>query len=158
MGYVAVNERKALRLTRRNREIETVLAEEWNDLPAADPVRLADLVLTFYDGGPHASHRVLRDADALRAMTEPGPSRIESGYQLHERNLAAVLARIGTTRTEVLSEGELSVRAVTLLGWMHTKQNLGIESFVIRSTGEVRFEKRIVLTRRIFARLPSIRY
>jgi hypothetical protein len=157
-AYFAVNEHRALRLTRKNREIESVLAEEWNDLPSADPVRLAKLVLPFYDGGMNASHQVLRDADELCGMTKYGAPPVDSGYRFHPRKLAAVLPRIGTTRTAVLAEGELSVRAVTLLGWMHLKRNLGIESFVIRSSGEIRFDKRIVLTKRIFARVPMIYY
>jgi hypothetical protein len=157
-AYYAADGRKAERLTRKHREIESLLADEWDALPVADPVRLARLVLRFYDGGIRSSHDVLRDANDLREMTKPRREGPLCGFELNVREFAAVLPRVGATVASSLSDGTLSIRAVTLLGWMHTKQDLGIESFTIDRNGAVHFAERIVLTRRIFAALPNIRY
>jgi hypothetical protein len=158
-AYYAADGKKAIRLTRKHLEIESLLADEWDALPIADPVRLASLVLRFYDGGIRSSHDVLRDASSLREVTELRKARsFGGGFKLNERAIAAVLPRIGSTSSSVLSDGILSVRAVTLLGWMHTKQNLGIESFTIDRHGKVGFADRIVLTSRTFSDVPGIRY
>ncbi len=154
-GYYAANGFTATRLTRESKEIESILADEWSDLPAADPVLLASVVLKFFDGGIKASHHVLKDVGSLRDF---GESKYSSkNYELNERQLAKVLAKIGETNS-VLSRDHLAIRAVTLCGWMHRKQNLGVESFTIDQKGNVSFARRCVLSRRIFARVPGIRY
>ncbi len=78
-------------------------------------------------------------------------------YELNEKEFAKALPDIRSTQSKL--DGEfLSVRAVTLCGWMHRKQNLGIESFTIGSNGNVSFGKRRVLSRKIFVRVPGIMY
>jgi hypothetical protein len=154
-GYYAANGRSAVRLTRKNREIQTILADEWTDLPRFNPVRLASLVLKFFDAGIKASHQVLQDADALLVFGNPTPSA--KNYELNQKEFAKALPQIGSTKSTF--DGKcLSVRAVTLCGWMHDRQNLGIESFTIGPDGNVSFAKRQVLSQRIFARVPAIRY
>lgn len=153
--YYAANGRSAVRLTRNNKEIQTILAAEWADLSTSDPVRLSSLVLKFFDAGIKASHLVLLDANELRNFGNR--KHLMTNYQLNENQFEMAMPHIGMT--ESTFDGKcLSVRAVTLCGWMHDKRNLGIESFMIGSDGIVSFAKRRVLSRRIFIRVPAIRY
>ncbi len=154
-AYYVANGHSATRLTRKNKEIQSILADEWENLPAADPVRLASLVLKFFDAGINATHEVLKDADALHAFGNPVHQPRD--YELNHDEFAKALPAIGSTQSNF--DGEvLSVRAVTLRGWMHNKQNLGIESFTIGVDGNVSFAKRHVLSQRIFVRVPALRY
>jgi hypothetical protein len=152
-GYFAANGRAATRLTREHKEIQTILADEWDGLVAVDAVCLASLVLKFFDAGIKASHHVLCDALDLQSF---GNSTAKN-YELNQKELTEALPNIGSTRSAV-DGGLLTVRAVTLCGWMHEKQNLGVESFTIASDGIVLLGKRYVLSRRIFRRTPAIRY
>tara|TARA_R110002072_G_C7909868_1_gene530272 strand:- start:1017 stop:1664 length:648 start_codon:yes stop_codon:yes gene_type:complete len=155
LGYYAANGLAATRLTRANKEIQSILANEWATLAKSDPVCLASLILKFYDGGIKASHHVLRDADDLRSFGNPAlPTK---NYELNEKELSIALPNIGSTLSTA-DGAVLSLRAVTLCGWMHDKQNLGVESFTIGSDGTVSFRQRDVLSKRIFWNTPSIRY
>jgi hypothetical protein len=155
LAYFAANGSSAIRLTRKNKEIQRILAAEWRDLPALDAVCLASLILKFFDAGIKDSHHVLPDADALRTygMSTAGVPR----YELNEGELAKALPNIGST-SSVFEGRSVSIRAVTLCGWMHEKQNLGVESIAIAEDGSVSFAERKVLSRRIFKRVPAIKY
>ena len=139
----------ATRLTRKNKEICSILSSEWKHLPNADPVVLASLILKFYDDGIRSSHRVLRHAVEL---PEFGPN-----YQLNEREFEKTRDSIGETTTTTNGD-DLEIRAVTLMGWMHDKRNLGIEHIAINHAGSVTFKRRMVLSKRIFKATLQIRY
>ena len=151
-GYYAANGREAVRLTRTGKEIERVLAAEWAGLPAQNSVKLASFVLEFYDGGIKASHHVLADAEELRAMSAP-----PSDYRINESVLSLALPALGKTSCKV--DGDtVKLRAVTLCGWMHDKQNLGIEMITISKNGAVHLGQREVLAENIFDEVPGILY
>lgn len=151
-GYYAANGREAVRLTRAGKEIERILEAEWDSLPAQDPVKLASLVLGFYDGGIKASHRVLAGADDLRDLARP-----PRHYPINEDAFAKALPAIGETSCNV--EGNtIKLRAVTLCGWMHDKRNLGIETIAILKDGTVNPGPRKVLAKKIFDEVPPIMY
>jgi hypothetical protein len=151
-GYYAANGREAVRLTRADKEIETILAMEWPSFMQADPVRLASLILPFYDGGIKASHRVLADADDLRSICQPSQQ-----YRLNEKAFAKALPDLGITACTFVGE-TVVLRAVTLMGWMHDKRNLGIETITVQKTGKVTLGVRQVLATRVFDRVPGIIY
>ena len=50
------------------------------------------------------------------------------------------------------------LRAITLLGWMHEKRNLGIEVLLISKDGAVALSPRQVLAERVFVKVPAIMY
>jgi hypothetical protein len=151
-GFYAANGSEALRLTRASKEIQTVLSREWLQLPKTNPVQLASLILLFFDEGIKARHRVLASADELQALCTP-----PKGYQLNSIAYEEALPQIGVT--EFLStEPVILLRAVTLLGWMHEKQNLGIEVLEIQQSGTVTLRERQVLAEPIFKSVPSLRY
>ena len=151
-GYYAANGREAVRLTRAGKEIERILATNWASLPAKDPVKLASFVLGFYDGGIKASHHVLADADALIAMCIRPRT-----YRVNESALARARPQLG--KTSCTTEGDsLQIRAITLCGWMHSKQNLGIETIAISKNGTVDLGPRKVVAEKIFDEVPGIMY
>jgi hypothetical protein len=143
------NGRRAIRLTREGKEIESVLGENWLLLPKCDPVVLARLILKFFDGGIRATHRVLINAESLRSDGKH--------YVLNEKEFGKAEALIETTRF-VFEDELLTIRAVTLCGWMHDKRNLGIEYIHISRSGDVQLDARQVLSKRIFKSVPAIRY
>ncbi len=146
--YVA-DGRKAVRLTRAGKEIESVLKEKWETLADCNPVILASLILKFFDGGIRSTHRVLSGGDDLRSHRK--------NYVLNDRELERSQGLIGTTSTS-RSDDFVVIRAVTLCGWMHDKRNLGIEHIHISKSGTVHLEKREVLSERIFTSVPQILY
>ena len=155
MGYYIANGHRVMRLTRQGKEIETVLSEEWDHLNAANAVLLASLILKFYDGGIRETHHVLKDLDALVSFCD-SENRYRK-YKLDQKQLSLATKGIGSTN--MLRDGDgLSLRAVTLCGWMHDKRDLGVERFKIDREGHPTFEKRIVLSRRIFSQVPMIKY
>jgi hypothetical protein len=148
-GYYAANGKEAIHLTRVGKEIERILEAERASLPAQNPVKLASLVLTFYD---KTSHYVLASADNLRDLATP-----PKDYRINERSFAKALSRIGETTCTV--EGNtIKLRAVTLCGWMHDKRNLGIETIAISKDGTVALGPREVLAENIFDEVPDIIY
>ncbi len=140
---------KAIRLTRAGKEIESILAAKWPELSDCDPVRLADLILMFYDGGIKHSHSTLPNADALY------PS--DKYRVVDEAEMTRIRDSVGTTQINV-ERDTVVIRAVTLCGWMHEAQNLGIEHIHIPRSGKVQFDARQTLSKKIFSKLPDIYY
>lgn len=64
---------------------------------------------------------------------------------------------MGSTSMDVDAE-QIKLRALTLMGWMHEKQNLGVEMIRIARDGTVKLGERQVLARRIFKRTPWLKY
>jgi hypothetical protein len=151
-GYYAANGREAVRLTRAGKEIQRILAKEWPSLIKASPVHLASLILCFFDGGIKASHRVLADASDLRSMCQ-APRE----YRLNEKAFAKALPELGVTACQ-MEEKVVVLRAITLLGWMHDKRNLGIEKLTIHENGNVVLSERRVIAEKIFDKVPAIMY
>lgn len=154
-GIYAVNKDKAIRLTRKGKEIQLVLAHEWETLGNVDPVALAEIILMFFDGGIKASHHVLRDLADLRRMANA--HGLGCGYILNENRLSKFAECFAST-CMIVDSGELKLRAVTLMGWMHDKQNLGIEMIYVSKDGTVRLDLRKTMVTRIFKQTPMLRY
>jgi len=150
--YYAANDREAVRLRRKGRAIEKILAAEWSSLPARDPVKLSSFILSLYGGGIMRSHSVLADAEELRDMAAP-----PRDYRIKSRALARALPAIGVTSCKV-ENGIVTLRAITLRGWMHRAANLGIETITIAQNGRVKLAWRKTLARKIFDQFPDIEY
>ena len=149
----AASAQQAIRLTRKGKEIQIILKEEWENLAMADPVELSTVLLWFF-GVPSSDHHVLRDLEDLRKFAQPEEF---PRYVINENKLATVQADIGHAHLQVNREN-LELRVVTLLGWMHDKQNLGIETIHIARDGMVTLGKRRTLLRRVFETVPHVRY
>jgi hypothetical protein len=151
-GYYAANGREAVRLTRRGKEIERILAASWSALSDQNPVTLSSFLLGFYDEGIKGRHHVLADVNELLAMCTPPKT-----YRVNDDSLARIRSRIGTT-TCTTGGKMVKLRAVTLCGWMHRKQNLGVETIGISMDGSVDLRPREVLAETIFDEVPKIMY
>ncbi len=143
------NGQRVIRLTRAGKEIESVLGENWTRLPNCDPVVLSRLILMFFDGGIRSSHRVLQSSGSLRSHGEQ--------YVLNEKEFGKAEPFIEATRI-IVEDDLLTIRAVTLCGWMHDKRNLGVEHIRISRSGDVALDARNVLSKKIFKSVPAIRY
>ena len=154
-GIFIADGRKAVRLTRSGKEIESVLKENWDALTMCDPVALASLILKFFDGGIKSTHRVLSDANELRLFERDVGFGRE--WVLNSREMEKAQDLIGNTTVVQLGDSVV-VRAATLCGWMHMKENLGIENLRISRSGEVRLDKREVLSEKIFEAVPNVAY
>ena len=78
-------------------------------------------------------------------------------YVLNNKTVEKVGDDIGATTVE--RRGEVVVlRTVTLRGWMHEKNNLGVETIRVDPTGSVRMDERQVLSTDIFTSIPNIKY
>lgn len=148
--YYAVTHDSAIRLTRDGKEIESVIEREWNAIPAVDIVEFTQFVLQFYEDGIKRSHHVLRDVHDLRSMQ--GEHRI-----LNAKAISQIANQVGETQL-CSGDDQYQIRAVTLCGWMHEKQELGIESVSITNHGEVSLGARQILCRKTFLKLPAIMY
>ena len=81
----------------------------------------------------------------------------DQDFRVNEKALDRARRRIGTTSCKC--EGSsITLRAVTLRGWMHRKCNLGIERLTISKDGTVKLAPRAVLAKNIFAQVPQLEY
>lgn len=146
-AYVAVCEHGAIRLRRRGRELETFLKHEWSSLKKADPVHVADFLLTFLNDGIKDQHAVIRDFEEIE----------QRNFESNNVNMEAVNSikeKLGTTNKKMIGD-QLVVRAISLRGWMHTKQELGAQTVTIATTGAVTVSTRQVLCSKIFKAIPQ---
>ena len=148
--YYSVRHASAICLTRKNLEIQNLLQREWDYLPSLNLSRVVEFVLNFYDGGIKNSHHVINDLNDLNQMD--GQHR-----KINRAAIQPVSNEIGST-TITLDNDVYKIRAITLMGWMHAKQDLGIERLSIHRTGEIEFDAREVLCQNTFTKLPGILY
>ena len=131
--------------------LRCLLRDEWNILPNTNLCELVEFILGFMVDNPIKNgHNVVQDVNALRMM--------DSEYRkIDVYELERVADDIGTTT--LLSTGTThTIRFVSLCGWMHTKQELGWNVLQINAEGQCSVSDRKVISQRIFATLPNIRY
>ena len=150
--YFAANGREAIRLTKSGKEIERILGENFLTLPRQNPVGLASFILRFFGDGIKASHHVLAGEEDLAAMCSG-----KNSYLINATELTNSSPRLGRTELS-FDEGSIRIRALTLCGWMHSKQNLGIEVITVSQEGRVHLGVRDVLSEKIFTQVPRILY
>lgn len=146
---LAANEKTAVKLSRASGELRSIIRSNWNRLLERDPVKLARLVLLLASSSRHEDHDVLADIDAIRHYGD--------GYVVNEEEWNRNADRAGRTSIKLYSDTIL-LRALTLIGWMHEKYDLGVETVSIKPDGIPRFESREILSARFFTSVPSIRY
>lgn len=131
-----------------------LISENWHNLTDQDPVKVAAFLLLFTGKGIRNAHSVKRDsADIQSVVTTKG---IFGGYVINERELA----KVGNegTRWVDKSADRATLQALTLMGWMHDKRNLGIETIHIEREGAISYAKRNVISQEVFKGTPLIRY
>ncbi len=154
LGYWCANGREAWPILADGTGLDKLLSGSWPKLSDADPVKLASFILRFNGQGIRYGHSVLRDVNHLSTVNN---GRIGSdGYRLNDRELRKTNGEL----TEYLSVDDdlVVISALTLMGWMHDKRNLGVETIQITRDGKVRYEKRRVISKKIYKSIPAIKY
>jgi hypothetical protein len=146
---LAANETTAVKLTRAGGELRSIIRSNWYRLLECDPLKLARLVLRLASDSRHEDHAVLADINAIRHYRD--------GYVVNEEEWSRNADRAGRTSIKLYSDTIL-LRALTLLGWMHEKYDLGVETVSIKPDGIPRFEPRQVLSVRTFTEVPFLLY
>lgn len=143
--------REVVELTPRNSALKQLLHRNWDVLPQLSPVSLADFILTIQTVGT-VYHEVLTD---LSDLDKEG--RRDEGFVLNDR-----ATRLGTEMELSTwldsSADELVIHALTLLGWMHEKQNLGVTDISVLRDGNVVTGKRQTVCEPVFLEIPWIWY
>ncbi|MEQ8788073.1 MAG: hypothetical protein RIC55_17325 [Pirellulaceae bacterium] len=143
---------RAIELTTENGEVNKLLAANWLVLPNQSPVLLAEFVLTFFGDDVRINHKVLADVDDLWAMKNH-----RHRYVIDEEAVTKVESLIGRTELHECEQA-ITLRCLTLLGWMHEKQDLGIETITIERDGSVTRAERVQLCSRTFLETPDLWY
>lgn len=154
LGYWCANGREAWPILADGTGLDKLLSGSWANLPGADPAALASFILRFNGQGIRYGHSVLRDVNHLSTVNK---GRIGSdGYRLNDRELKKTNGEI----TEFLSIDDdlVVISALTLMGWMHDKRNLGVEIIKITRDGKVGYEKRRVISKKIYKSVPAVKY
>lgn len=151
-SYWCVNGYEAWQIKANGFGLERLIAATWSSLLNCPPEKVASFILIFSGNGIKNTHRVLKDKNSLLEME----SKSEDGYKVNLKEFS----KVGSATTEWSSKNDLTanLQALTLMGWMHDKKNIGIEQIEIQRSGEVKFNKRKIYSTKIFTSTPSIRY
>ena len=138
-------------LTPRNSALSELLAAHWEILPDLSPVQLADFIFTMQTTET-ISHEVLTDTTDLDK-----PSRRDKGFVLND-DARQIMTDSPIKTSLVTTDTGLSIHALTLFGWMHEKQNLGITNINIDHRGDLHFGDRRTICDPVFCDIPRIWY
>ena len=139
-------------LTPRTSALNTLLAAHWDVLPNLSPVQLADFILTMNTVGT-VYHEVLAD------MTEiDKQSRRDEGFVLNDDARRLMIDSPFTTTSLDATSNGISIHALTLFGWMHEKQNLGVTDITIARGGDLQIGDRQTMCDPVFRDMPDIWY
>lgn len=138
-------------LSPRTTGLKQVLQDNWEALLTTSPVLLADFILTMQDVST-VGHEVLTSLADIENQ-----SRKDEGFVLSDR-ARQLAAESDIATTTVLSGDTLHIRAVTLFGWMHKTQDLGITEIKVAADGDVHIADRETLCDPTFAEMPMIWY
>ena len=148
---LGVKSRRFVELSPRTTGLRQVLHDNWEALPTISAVRLADFILTMEDVTT-TGHEVLTSLADLEKQ-----SRKNDGFVLTRR--AKQLATQNNVATTVsCADGILRLNALTLYGWQHETQDLGITEIAVSEEGAVTIGERETLCDPTFSEIPRIRY
>jgi hypothetical protein len=151
--YCSLNRRSEefAELTPRNSALAQLLLRNWNVLPSLPPVRLADFILTMQTLGT-VFHEALADMSDLDE-----PARRKRGFVLTDQAIR-LKDELPTSTSIEASSDKLTIHALTLHGWMHEKQNLGVTPIVICHDGQLILGERQTICAPVVRELPQIWY
>jgi hypothetical protein len=131
-------------------DLQQVLAVEGRPLDQADPYHLASLFAEAILRRDDHDHVVLRSPDMLIQYEK-------RRYQLDQREFIRCVEAIKSPSVASDSRGGWLMSFVTLHGWMHEKETLARQEVWISANFSIRHQEAI-LSRKIFSRLPRVRY
>ena len=146
--------------------VEDLLRREGAPLDDAEPVRFGPVLLECAFRNGRNQHVVIRELDHLRHFSAPG---IAHEYEWNDTVLRQAEEAFAPPHIECFSTPEASsyrtrrrhrwrLVCMTLHGWMHNLQNLGIETIEVSSDYVLTRGKRQVLSKRVFASMPIVSY
>jgi hypothetical protein len=161
-GIFATDERQNLRLLKPDDDsVSALLLAEARPLDEAAPHDLAQVICDIWLRRATYRHSVVTDSAALENFGD-------GAYAVDRAELAKVapafrppsiqvVATVGDTYRES-SNAHWRLEFTTAYGWMHDQQELGVETIDVSSRFSLSRSKRRVLSKRIFARTPNVRY
>lgn len=144
-------EKPFIELTPRNSALGDLLAANWRILPSLSPVQLADFIFTMQTIEV-VSHEVLTDMTDLDK-----PSRRDEGFVLND-DARRMMDESPFKTSLATTDAGFSIHALTLFGWMHKKQNLGVTDINIAHNGALHFGDRRTICDPVFRDIPCIWY
>jgi len=135
--------------------LSALLAREGTSLDDADPEDLAELICLILRNGPgDRQHDLVRSPDQLRCYRWEGLD----GYRVDESTLQSVAKAIVAPSLRGSATQGWNLESVTVEGWMHQKDHLGVERYEISPAFNVARLTRVVLHERNFTETPSVIY
>lgn len=138
--------------------LSELLRRERRPLEEASPAELAQLVCDALLARKPAHRHVLVESPAQLA----DPHFVELGtpgtYVVDERQLQRVTGDVRAPSLEADGAGGFRLRFTTAWGWMHDVRELGSEEVTISNDFELHVADRKVLAKRIFRKVPDLRY
>lgn len=155
-AYWCANDSTAWQIKADGTGLGKLISENWHSLTNQDPVKVATFLLLFTGKGSRNTHHVIRDRADIQSMVTTYDILGEGGYVINERELA----KVGDLCTWWVdkSADRATLQALTLMGWMHDKRNIGIETVHIEREGAVSYAKRYVISQNVFKETPMIMY
>lgn len=155
LGYFAFDGRVVRMIGRSLPSLSKLFAAERRPLQEADPVPLAQFICDVAlprDGSGHSVVAAVEDIEQFgRSDSFGGDYRVNRVKLDRVRDLIEPPAVLPHERGWTL-------RFTTLYGWMHEKQELGVERLEVSPMFEFQRSDRQVLARGIFAGTPSVIY
>jgi hypothetical protein len=130
--------------------LQRVLAVEGRPLDQADAYLLASIFAEAILLRDNHDHVVLRSPDMLIHYEK-------RGYQLDQREFIRCVDQIKSPSVASDSQGGWLMSFLTLHGWMHKKETLARQEVRISANFSIRHQEAI-LSRKIFSRVPRLRY
>ena len=130
-------------------DLQRVLADEGRPLDQADAYLLASIFAEAILRRDNHDHVVLRSPDML--------IQYDKRYQLDQREFIRCVDQIKSPSVASDSQGGWLMSFLTLHGWMHEKETLARQGVQISANFSIRHQEAI-LSRKIFSRVPHIKY
>lgn len=147
-------------------DVEALLRGVDAEVQRCEPRILASLLLEALESGPHAGHGVLESADHLLHYGRD-QSWARHGYRVSASEWDRVRARVVSPTLVPDATATWRLECCSVLGWMHDKRTLvwhryrfsprQVEPYRTASSFRIEHEQQ-VLSRRIFDRVPDLRY
>ena len=154
-SYNAANvETPFAELTPRNSALSELLASNWAELPSLPTTELTDFILTIQLVG-NSVHKVLGDTTDLETFSKS--NNLFGPYILNDAGRRIAERAIFSTTMHKTNDG-LFINAVTLFGWMHKIQNLGITQITIARDGSLAISDRETICDPVFSEIPDLTY
>ena len=155
-GLFALGPSGLLYLNHRRDNVQRLLLEEGRPLDECDPIALASLVAEALGREGNSSHDVIKSLSHLIEY-QGGFAKFAGGYEVNDRERERVGASVVPPTITGSSESGWQLEFCSVFGWMHDKRTLVHHRFLFALDFRIEQRKQ-VLSRRIFKRVPAVRY